>query len=346
MRFFGLNIERSGKRRDRDQAAIETKKLNQARDRRARQYRNAITAASGLAGRSIQGGRGSNREDSLNEEYAYALSEVIQRSQNLDVNNPDLGGFHRTRVAQVVGSGVTFKLAPIPTEIGCTAKQTAQICHQVNRLRELHSNAGGFDACGKGRSEGIQQVRAILTAFITGGCLIHRVGKKNPETGLRFSIELISAARITTPYEKTGDPKVSYGVRYTDSSRTEIVGYYVRRVAQTVGDSFVADFKWDFLPVEDCSLLEVTEMAGLDRALPLSVRVVKQLRNGGEMIENTVEGARAQSKHYAVNKCAPGSSPFDTAQDDTDFTVPNSTDGIAFADLGDGVSTKYLAAGE
>lgn len=309
----------------------------------AKRFSTIMAASNSQASRSDFGNRGTNNEDAQNQEYLYALDEVIQRSQNLDVNNPDLGGFHRTRVGQIVGAGVTWKHAPKPDEIDLDPQVAADVSMKVNRLRQLHSETGGFDSTGKGRSEGKQQERAILTMLVTGGCLIHRVSKLNPDTGVEFSIELIPGSRVTTPYEEYGNPLVSYGIRYSDAHRTEVVGYYIRSVSKSIGNSFVPDFTWRLLPVEDCVFLEVTEQAGLDRALPLSVRVVKQLRNQGEMIENIIESGRAQSKHYAVTECAPGQNPFQVAEDDSDYVNSN---GIGFTDLGEGVRHMYNLAGQ
>lgn len=327
--IFGID------RRDRE--------MRQQRRNNRRRY-NAVVAAN-TNGKSTWSGSGSD-EDAQNKEYLAGLTSVIQRSQDLDVNNPDVGGFNRTRVAQILGSGVKFKHTPRGGEIGMNAKAASDIGAAVNRAREIHSRTGGFDASGKGRSEGKQQERALLTMFITGCCLIHRVGRAGDRSQIPFSIELIPGTRISTPYDKLGDPLVSYGIRYSDSRRTRVTGYYVRHVSETIGNGFVPDFKWDLVPAEDCSLLEITEMAGIDRALPLSVRVMRMLRNRGEFMESAVESARAQANHYAVFEAPPGTNPWDMAADDAD--VPNTgKDNLAgVTSLGDGVKAIYAQNGE
>jgi hypothetical protein len=307
---------------------------------------STITAAKGRGG----GGRGGwmgmpEDEDAANKEYATDRYTVMQRAQDLDVNNADVGGFNRFRVGQILGAGVSFKHTPIASEIGLTEKQATDVGQQVDRLRRKHSENGGFDSQ-KGQAwEGTRQAQAMLTAIVFGSCIIHRVWRtpRSPGT-LPLSIELIAGSRISTPYDKRGDPLVSHGVRYSDDHRTRVVGYYVRRVSKTVGNSFIPDVNWDFLPIEDCSVLELTEIAGIDQSLPLCTRNTQTLRNRGEFIENMVESARAQSNHYGVTECAPGESAYDVASDDrsqSNTSYPN-----GFVDLGGGVRMLYTPNGQ
>lgn len=290
-------------------------------------------------------GTPSNRdEDAGNKEYLYALAEVLQRSQDLDVNSPDLRGFHRTRTAQIVGPHVKFKSVPKPEEIGIEAEPLLKTTGEIDRIRHLHSRTGGFDSTGHNRSEGEQQQRAVLTSMIHGSCLIHRVWRPENKM-LPLSLELIPGVRISTPYNRMGDPKLSYGIEYEDTHRTRVVAYHVRRVSKTIGDSFIPDFEWDRLPAEDCSLLSLTEAAGMDRAMPLSVANVRMIRNRSEFIESSVESARAQSQIYAVTETAPGTDPFNLAADDTDQTDTSGARPIGFTNIG-GVKMLYAANGE
>lgn len=179
--------------------------------------------------------------------------------------------------------------------------------------------------------------------LVHGSCLIHRVWRRDSRYALPLSIELIPAYRISTPYKRQGDPKISYGIEYADNLRTKVVGFHVRRVSMTIGDSFIPNFEWDFIPIEDASLLSLTEVSGIDRALPLSVATVRLLRNRGEFVEAAVASVRAQAQHYAVTECAPESSPYDVASDDaTEF---NANGQGAFMDLG-GVKMLYSPNGE
>ena len=315
----------------------------------------SITAASqGGSHRTGYSGIQSNRnEDELNKDYAHSLGEVLQRSQSLDVNNPDIGGFNRTRVAQCVGAGVIFEHKPHHEEIELSPDDAARISRRVNRLRQIHSRTGGFDSTGHGFSEGKQQERSLLTTVVNGACLIHRVWNENNPI-CPMSLELIPGVRISTPFELAGSPTTSYGVEYSDEHRTKIVGYHVRRVSKTKGDSFVPDYKWKFLPAEDCVLMTLTEQAGIDRALPLCTRVVRTARNFGEFIESSVEAARAQTKFYAINEVAEGDDPFNVAADDsiqtsgdghTRFGVPTEGVGMLYSKHGEKItmSTAKLA---
>lgn len=308
----------------------------------ARARGNAIAAANQSGGTNWTGVQSEYNEDAFNQDYLTALGTVQQRSQDLDANNPDIGGWHRTRTAQIIGAGVKFKFAPRADEVGLSEAQLKDLAAKVDRARELHSLLGGFDSTGRGRGEGKQQERAVLTMLIYGSVLIHRVGRSDERAQIRsFSLELIPGCRISTPYEKYGDPLVSYGVQYTDPHRTRVTGYWVRRVSTTVGNSFVPDFKWDFLPVEDCAYLAMTEAAGLDRELPACVRVIRQARNRGEFVEAAVESARAQADHYAAIQCAPKASPYAVAADDSKQIY-----GTNFTRLGNGVKVLYQPAGE
>lgn len=287
-------------------------------ERALAQYMNSAVQAAAKGKAGNWNGIASNRdEDAANKEYLQALADVLQRSQDLDVNNPDLRGFHRARTAQIVGAHVRFKSAPVDTEVNVPAADLQKIAAQIDRVRQLHSKDGGFDSTGHNFSEGLQQVRAVLTAMIHGCCLIHRVWR--PQNRMApLSLELIPGVRISTPIDRQADPKISYGIEYSDEHRTRVVAFHVRRVSQTRGDAFVPDFKWDRLPIDDCSLLSLVEPAGMDRAMPLSVACVRMLRNRGEFMESTVSSARAQAKYYAVQESAPGSNPYNDAEDDAD----------------------------
>ena len=95
-------------------------------------------------------------------------------------------------------------------------------------------------------------------------------------------------------------------------------------------------------PVEDGSLLSLTEIAGIDRALPLSTSTTRLLRNRGEFIESAVESARAQTQYYAVTQCAPGADPYTEAGDDASEA---STQSVGFVNIG-GVKMLYNPNGE
>jgi hypothetical protein len=306
---------------------------------------NKITAASKSGGQNWPGIQTSYGDDSLNRAYLEDLAETQSRAQDIDVNNPDIHGFHRTRTAQVLGAGVQFKLAPHSSEVGLDHDALLKISQQVNRSRQIHSRLGGFDAVGLRRSEGKQQERAFLTALVLGSCLIHRVWRTDGRYKLPLSLELIPGSRISTPFNRMGDPKVSYGVEYSDEHRTRVVGWHIRRVSKTIGNSFIPDYEWDFIPVEDGSLLSLTEIAGIDRALPLSTSTVRMLRNRGEFLEAAVETARAQAHHYAVTECADGADPWTVAGDDADQTEVDGAIPVGFTSLGD-VQMLYTANGE
>lgn len=306
---------------------------------------NKLTAASKTQGQSWPGITTSYGDDSLNRAYLQDLADVQSRAQDIDVNNPDIHGFNRTRTAQVLGAGVQFKLAPHSSEVGLDHDALLAITQQVNRLRRIHSRMGGFDASGLRRSEGKQQERAFLTALVLGSCLIHRVWRTDSGHKLPLSIELIPGSRISTPYDRMGDPKVSYGVQYADEHRSRVVGWHVRRVSKTIGNSFIPDYEWDFIPVEDGSLLSLTEIAGIDRALPLSTSTVRMLRNRGEFLESAVESARAQAQHYAVTECAENADPYAVASDDASETDDSEAVPVGFTRLGS-VQMLYTAHGE
>ena len=307
--------------------------------------RNKLTAASSAPGSSWPGIPTAYGDDSLNRAYLTDLAETQSRAQDIDVNNPDIHGFHRTRTAQVLGSGVAFKLAPHSSEVGLDQAAMLKITQQVNRIRQIHSRNGGFDAAGLRRSEGKQQERAFLTALVLGSCLIHRVWRHGDRSQLPLSIELIPGSRISTPYNRMGDPLVSYGVQYADEHRSRVVGWHIRRVSKTIGNSFVPDYVWDFIPVADGSLLSLTEIAGIDRALPLSTSTIRMLRNRGEFLETAVETARAQACTYAVDTAGEGQDPYQTAAEDGDSSGESGMP-MGFTDMGGGVKMLYAAHGE
>lgn len=321
-------------------------------NRAQRRRYSAMAANVGALGKggdgkgSFPGIRSKYDEDAANKDYLYALYDLQSRAQDLDVNNPDLHGFHRARVAQILGKGVAFKCAFRHSEIGLTAPQTTKLAQAIDRLRKIHSRLGGFDATGNNRSEGKQQERAMLTAIVVGSCLIHRVWRDTPPGVVAFSIELIPGSRISTPNWLKGSTTTSYGVEYADAYRTRITGWWVKRVSKTIGDSFNPEPNWDFVPVEDGSLLSLTEIAGIDRAIPLATSTIRMLRNRGEFIESAVECARAQAKHYAKLKTAPGADAYQVAADDADYSDPSGCLPVGISSVSDSVDMFYTQNGE
>jgi capsid protein len=339
------------KKRDaaaRQRAEVETDRIRRGRRRfKAINRISGIDAASFSRSGSWSGIQTHQGDDALSRAYAEDLDGVISRAQDLDVNQADLHGLHRTRNAKVLGRGISFKLEPHPDEVGMDATELQVLCRKIDRIREIHSAQGGFDAQGLGRSEGMQMQRAQLSCFVHGACLIHRVWRRDSRYSLPLSLELIPANRISTPYRRQGDPKISYGIEYTDNLRTKVVGFHIRRVSMTIGDSFVPNFEWDFIPIEDASLLSLVEVAGIDRSLPLSTSVVRLLRNRGEFIDAVVGGARAQAQHYAKRKLAPGDDPYAAAADDatSSYSDGQSPYPEQFVNI-NGVQTMFLASGE
>lgn len=302
-----------------------------------------ITGARMSAGSSWGGITTSNGDDSLNRQYLIDLGMTQSRAQDLDINNPDIHGFNRARTAQIMGKGVIFKHSPRADEVKMSEAKLLEITQKVDRVRQIHSRLGGFDAQGLGRSEGKQQERAMLTALVLGCCLIHRVWRNDRRYPIPLSIELIPGSRISTPYERMGDPLISFGVEYTDEHRTRVVGWHIRNVSKTVGNSFITDPTWTFIPVEDGSLLSLTEIAGIDRALPLSTCCIRSIRNYNEFIESAVASARAQSRYHMVNYAAPNENAYDKAEDDASFVEQGYPQG--FVNLGDDTQALYEQAG-
>ena len=113
---------------------------------KALNYANSMDAA---ARGGFYGVQSNGDEDAANKEALAALPEVLQRSQDLDNNNPDLFGFHRTRVAQIIGAGVKFRSAPNYKELGITTDQAQETASKIDLIRELHSSTGGFDCTNK-----------------------------------------------------------------------------------------------------------------------------------------------------------------------------------------------------
>jgi hypothetical protein len=302
---------------DRAEAAVELGRQFSRQRRYSRPSHKYGIEASNHA--SMEGWKPA-REDQFSEEYLSKIYEIIARAFNLHVNNADIRGHNLGRTARTIGAGIDWKVTLIPDEVGMTPDDATKVCARLNRVRELHSMAGGFDASGRDRSEGILQVVAFLTHFIMGSCLIHRVGINESDRLLPLAIELIPGSRISTPYEFYSDPKVHFGVHYSDEYRSRVTGWHVKRVPKTIGNSVVAMPEWDFIPYEDGSFLELVEPAGVDRALPNCVAVTRLVFNRGQMFENCVEASRNHAAIHAVLKVGTGNF-YDRAEDLADETT-------------------------
>lgn len=284
---------------------------------------SSIIAANSGGGKSNWGGT----SDDFNQEYNNALGTVQKRSQDLYVNNPDVGGWARMRTAQCVGPVISFKSAFLPEEVGMNVDSARDLNGRMNRARMLHSVSGKLDNTGQGRTEGKLQEIALLTAFVLGSCLVHRVPSTDPAALIPLSLELIPATRIETPRDKFGDPKVSKGIRYTDDRRTKIEGYYVRKPSRsTGGDNTVFDYVYDFLPIEDVAEMRLTDIAGLDRSLPAFTCLMRTLRNKGEFTESSLASARVQSKRAINIQVEEGGNSWQRANDDQTQATPDSSD--------------------
>lgn len=273
------------------------------------------SAANGAAKTHGMQGWNPPKEEQIFEGFQRDLVELQARGFDLDVNVGDIRGHNRGRSARCVGKGAAFKCVPLGAKLGLTAEQAAELGRQIDEIGDLHSDDGGFDAENKHRSEGILQYIAFLTHFVFGSCLVHRVWNTERGRLLPFSIELIPGSRISTPYEKMGDPLVHNGVVYANAYRSRVTGWYVRRVPKTIGNSSVALPEWDFIGVDDGSMLELPEPAGVDRSFPNAVACMRLVFNRAEMTELNVEAARKHSTIHAVTKVKGGHNPALRAQD-------------------------------
>ena len=307
--------------------------------------RRAVIAAQSAGGAGSWAG---SEDVYQNTEVMAALEEVMRRAQDLDINNPDLRGFHRRRSAGAIGRGIRWMANAKAEEIGLQNDETIRTNSRLNRLRDLHGNSGGFDSKGLGRSEFKLQEQAFLTHLILGSCLVHRVWNSNPNRLLPLELEIIPGSRVSTPFERLGSPTTSYGVEYSDEHRSRVVGFHVRRVPKTVGNSMIPDYQWDFVPIADAAWMTLCEPSGLDRSLPLSVAVVRTLRNRGEFVESVIRGARAAAQYFGVIECAPGVDPYGMAQDamgSQSSNQPSDQNPSGYVEL-DGVRLYFAQNGE
>lgn len=326
-------------------ASVEVVKVDRSQVRRtSRAQQFSIVAAQNSGGASVW----SSASSDYNREYVEALRVVQQRAMDLDVNNPDAHGYHRQRTAQVIGRGVRWSAAIRGEDIGIATVEARKLCLRINRKKHLHSRSGGFDASGRKRTEGKLQEVAFLTHLVLGSVLIHRVALRLSTRICDLAIELIPTTRLSTPYDKASDPCISYGIRYSDEYRTKVAGYYIKRVSRSRGNAMLDEQIWDFIPVEDAVLLDLTEIAGLDRSLPALTSLVRMLRNKGDFIESAVNSARVQSRRAIVIEVAPGASPHDIAADDQE-QPGTATDAepipVGFVTVGD-AEIMYTANGE
>ena len=305
-----------------------------------------IVAAKTSGGSSTWNGT----SDDFNKEYLDAIIPVVQKSQDLDVNNPDVRGWNRQRTSQCIGKMVNWKCAFRGDEVGVDPQEAHDKGLRINRYRQIHSRVGGFDASGRKRTEAKMQETSFLTMLVQGCCLVHRVGKKRPMGLVSMALEIIPGIRIETPRDRLGDPLISFGIQYTDDRRTEIEGFHVRKPNRSIGaGNMIWDFQYDFVPVEDAALMALTEIAGLDRSLPATVALVRTLRNKGEFAESAVASARAQAKRFAAIKVESGANAWDRADDDNQQELPDSstaeTNPVGTVTMGD-VELLYLNSGE
>lgn len=343
--IFGLNRTGSGTAAASATPATRTvNTLDIAAQKKAPARRYGIQAAARNNGMEKWAGL---REDYAAQEYVQAIYDVMARGYDLHFNCADIRGHHQGRTARNIGKGVVWRVELRPEEVGLSPEQALATAELLNRLRELHSQSGGMDAQGKGRSEGILQIIAFLTHMVCGGCLIHRVWRPSSSRALPLALELIPGSRISTPYKEMGNPLISFGVEYADEYRSQVVGYHVKRVPQSIGNSFINLPEWDFIPIEDAAFLELLEPAGIDRSLPDIVAITRLVFNRGELIERTVECARAHSNIHAVVEAAAGQNPYDNASDAADGADPSD---CGFQPEGwtmvDGVKMFYTFNGE
>lgn len=288
---------------------------------RDKMHQFAIIAAQTAGGKS----KWTGSSDDLNREYATAVQPVIQRAQDQDANNPDVRGFHRQRTSQVIGCGLRWSAAFKGSEVGMSAEEAEAKCRRLNRLRAVHSRMGGFDARGAGRTEAKLQEQSLLTTLVQGTCLVHRVWKTEAGRVLPLAIEIVPGSRLETPRDRLGDPLISFGIQYTDDRRTKIKGFWIRKPSRSVGaNNFVWDYVYDYIPAEDGALMALTEIAGLDRSLPVTVALVRTLRNKNDFADSAVEAARAHTKRPIGVEVEPGANAWDRAAADNQQQLPDS----------------------
>lgn len=295
-------------------------KPTQPKPTRKKHGQFAIVAAGNTGGKSVWSGT----SDDFNQEYVSGLQTVIQRSQDIYVNNPDAGGWARQRTAQVIGRGVAWKHNIVGEEVGMAPDAVAQLNRDLNRRRMLHGVSGGLDYSGRGRTEAILQEVTLRTGLVQGGCLVHRM--ITPGALIPLALEIIPGSRIDTPPEKLGDPTVSYGIHYTDDRRTRVLGFYVRKPNRTVSSGFAWDLKYDYIPAIDAAPFFLTEIAGLDRSMPAFVNVIRTLRNKNEFAESALGSARAGAKRFGAITVEKGGTAWGRAGEDSQQELPDSSD--------------------
>ncbi len=289
---------------------------------------------------------GGSRDDYANQEYADKLPNVQRRAQDLHFNCADIRGHHFGRTGRIVGKGVHYKSIIKGSEVGLSDEAVADVNAQLNRVRRLHSRAGGFDAQDKGRSEGILQVQALMTSMVLGGCLIHRVIRKEAGRVLPLALELIPGSRISQPLNLAGDPLVHLGIRYSDTYRSRVLGWYVARVPKTIGNSSIPLPDWDYIAWEDGIFLEPVEIAGLDRSLPDVVAVTRLVFNRSELVDAAVESARNHSRMSVIFEVPAGLNPADAAEDAVNSTAGAVGDTLPESwRMVNGVMERYVANG-
>lgn len=284
---------------------------------------SAIAGANAGWGASVWSGS----TDDFNQDYLQNIHQLIQNSQDLYINNPDVQGWLRMRVAQIVGRGIAWKSAMRPDEVGMSPEAALATNIFLNRRRELHSTMGGFDATGAGRTEGKLQEITLLTMFAHGTALVHRLHRPGKGRMSPLAIEIIPGSRIETPVQRLGDPLISWGFEYTDNRRTKLVGVHVRKPNRSIGaGGTVWDYQYDFIPLEDLAIFRITEIAGLDRSVPAVTCLIRSLRNKGEFAEATLSSARAQAKRFGFIEVEEGADPWARSADDNQQSLPASDD--------------------
>ena len=278
----------------------------------------AVQAGANARGASVWVGT----SDDYNRDYLIDRERIIARCQDVDTNNPDVHGWVRMRAAQTIGArGLRFKAVFNAEALGWTPQQASDTAAELNSLRDTWSRAGNCDLTGQARSEEKLQEIAFMTGLVQGDCLVHRVWDTDAGESLDLDLEIIPGWRIQTPIDKYGDPTISFGVQYNDTRRTKVKGYWVRLPNLSLpANSFVWDFAYQFIPLEDASLFRITEIAGLDRSLPAITSPMRALRNKNEFADSALAAARVQSKRAIAVNVEAGANAWQRAADDAQQT--------------------------
>ena len=188
------------------------------------------------------------------------LVSIRDRSRDLYLNDPIAGGYVKSRVTQIVGTGFTLQ-ARIKPQGRVSATRARALNKELEALWKRQARR--IDITGRKSFWRIQRL-AQRCLDRDGEAFVVMSDKPVKGKPVTLALEVVAVSRVATPPEKEGDPQVRLGIEKDADGAP--VAYYIRVTDPDDTREVSETFRW--VPAERVLHLYEEEEPGQSRGYP------------------------------------------------------------------------------